>query len=198
MKRIIILMLMVVMALPQMAQTRHRTSRSKHHTQTTVTRQGKSRSTRQQTATSSKTRKGKANYTTSEIRGLQSQRQQIEKDIRDQQNKLRANKENVANRLNDLMILNGEIDAKQKDIEGFEMEIKNLDGNIGILKSQMNTLQGQLKDRQEKYVKSMRYMAKKPLDTGQTDVYFQCQKPHTGLPAIALRPGLCVLSKSSG
>ena len=160
MKRIIILMLMVVMALPQMAQTRHRTSRGKHHTQTTVTRQGKSRSTRQQTATSPKTKKGKANYTTSEIRGLQSQRQQIEKDIRDQQNKLRANKENVANRLNDLMILNGEIDAKQKDIEGFEMEIKNLDGNIGILKSQMNTLQGQLKDRQEKYVKSMRYMAK--------------------------------------
>ncbi len=160
MKRIIILMLMVVMALPQMAQTRHRTSRSKRHTQTTVTRQGKSRSTRQQTTTSSKTKKGKANYTTSEIRGLQSQRQQIEKDIRDQQNKLRANKENVANRLNDLMILNGEIDAKQKDIEGFEMEIKNLDGNIGILKSQMNTLQGQLKDRQEKYVKSMRYMAK--------------------------------------
>ncbi len=160
MKRIIILMLMVMMALPQMAQTRHRTSRGKHHTQTTVTRQGKSRSTRQQTATSPKTKKGKANYTTSEIRGLQSQRQQIEKDIRDQQNKLRANKENVANRLNDLMILNGEIDAKQKDIEGFEMEIKNLDGNIGILKSQMNTLQGQLKDRQEKYVKSMRYMAK--------------------------------------
>lgn len=160
MKRIIILMLMVMMALPQMAQTRHRTSRGKHHTQTTVTRQGKSRSTRQQTTTSSKTKKGKANYTTSEIRGLQSQRQQIEKDIRDQQNKLRANKENVANRLNDLMILNGEIDAKQKDIEGFEMEIKNLDGNIGILKSQMNTLQGQLKDRQEKYVKSMRYMAK--------------------------------------
>ena len=88
------------------------------------------------------------------------QRQQIEQDIRDQQNRLRANKENVANRLNELMILNGEIDAKQKDIEGFEMEIKNLDGNIGILKSQMTTLQGQLKDRQEKYIKSMRYMAK--------------------------------------
>ena len=161
MRRTIILILMVMMTLPQMAQTRHKNSRGRRTTQTTATtRQSKSRSTRQQPATTTKNKKGKANYTTSEIRGLQNQRQQIEKDIRDQQNKLRANKENVANRLNELMILNGEIDAKQKDIEGFEMEIKNLDGNIGILKSQMTTLQGQLKDRQEKYIKSMRYMAK--------------------------------------
>lgn len=161
MRRTIILILMVMMTLPQMAQTRHKNSRGRRTTQTTATtRQSKSRSNRQQPATTTKNKKGKANYTTSEIRGLQNQRQQIEKDIRDQQNKLRANKENVANRLNELMILNGEIDAKQKDIEGFEMEIKNLDGNIGILKSQMTTLQGQLKDRQEKYIKSMRYMAK--------------------------------------
>ena len=48
------------------------------------------------------------------------------------------------------MVLNSEIDSKQRDIEGFESEIRNLDGNIGILNSQMVTLQEQLRDRQQK------------------------------------------------
>ena len=63
-------------------------------------------------------------------------------------------------RLNNLLVINGEIESKQKDIEGFENDIQKLDGNIEILKSQMATLQEQLKDRQEKYIKSVRYMAK--------------------------------------
>ena len=69
-----------MMTLPQMAQTRHRSNRGRRTTQTTATtRQSKSRTTRQQPATTTKNKKGKANYTTSEIRGLQNQRQQIEK-----------------------------------------------------------------------------------------------------------------------
>ncbi len=165
MRRIVIILMALMIAVPQFAQTKHRSTRGTRHTTTTV-RKGTSKTKKQSVTnqsggkSSSGKKTGKPNYTTKEIRGLQSQRQQIEQDIRDQQNRLRINKENVASRLNELMVLNGEIDAKQKDIEGFEMEIKNLDGNIGILKSQMNTLQGQLQDRQNKYIQSMRYMAK--------------------------------------
>ena len=162
MKRYLFLIVTLLMMMPVDAQNRQR-NRGTRRAQTTQS----TRNARQQNGKSGKGTKGattgkgtKANYTTNEIKGLQSQRKQIEQDIRDQQNRLRANKENVEQRLNDLMVLNGEIDAKQKDIEGFEMEIQNLDGNIGILKSQMGTLQSQLKDRQEKFIKSMRYMAK--------------------------------------
>ena len=156
MKRYLFLVMAVLMLVPVNAQNRQRNYGTRR-TQTSQT----PKKTKQQTKKGANSSKGtKNNYTTNEIRGLQSQRQQIEQDIRNQQNRLRANKEDVENRLNNLMVLNGEIDAKQKDIEGYETEIHNLDGNIGILKSQMNTLQGQLKERQEKFIKSMRYMAK--------------------------------------
>lgn len=138
MRRLTILIMALMLALPQMAQTRHRSQRG-HRAKTTK-------------------KASKPNYTTSEIKGLQSQRQQIEQDIRNQQNRLRQNKESVATKLNELMVINSEIDAKQRDIEGYESDIRNLDGNIGILNSQMSTLQEQLRDRQQKYIKTVRYM----------------------------------------
>ena len=111
MKRLVILAITVMMALPQMAQNHRRHSSSRQYkTSHQIPQKQKGKG------------KGAAAYTTNEIRGLQSQRQQIEKDIRDQQNKLRANKQDVEQRLNNLMVLNGEIDAKQKDIEGVEEE----------------------------------------------------------------------------
>lgn len=99
-------------------------------------------------------------YTTDEIKGLQTQRTKIQQEIKVQQGKLQANKADVAQRLQNLMVINSEIDDKQKAIEGFETEIKGLDNDIGILRSQVSTLQRQLDERKEKYVKSMRYMGK--------------------------------------
>ena len=164
MRKFILLILTAMMLMPMSAQTRRKGQQTRRHTTTrTYTRRSTTKSTTTQkgTKTTKSTKGGKGskpNYTTKEIRGLQNQRQQIEQDIRNQQNRLRENKENVANRLNTLMVLNSEIEAKQKDIDGYENDIRTLDGNIGILNSQMATLKGQLKDRQDKYVKSVRYM----------------------------------------
>ena len=164
MRKYILLLVALLVTMPQFAQTRQRTG-SRHQRTTTVTqpRKGAKRGGQASTTTTPKGGKtgkgGKTNYTTSEIRGLQSQRKQIEQDIRAQQNKLQANKADVENRLSNLLVINGEIDAKQKDIDGFEMEIHKLDGNIGMLQSQMSTLQSQLKERQEKFKKSVKYMA---------------------------------------
>ena len=99
-------------------------------------------------------------YTTDEIKGLQSQRTKIQQEIKAQQGKLQANQADVAQRLQNLMVINSEIDDKQKAIEGYETEIKGIDSNIDILRSQVSTLQRQLDERKEKYVKSMRYMGK--------------------------------------
>ena len=159
MRKYILLIVALLLAMPQYAQTRHRSGSRHQRTTTTYQKKGGKQRGTQTTAPAQKGGKGKASYTTSEIRGLQSQRKQIEQDIRAQQNRLQVNKADVQNRLSNLLVINGEIDAKQKDIDGFEQEIRKLDGNIGMLQSQMSTLQSQLKERQEKFKKSVQYMA---------------------------------------
>ena len=103
-------------------------------------------------------RSSKPDYTTAEIRGLQSKRSAMQKEIKKQEAALRANQADVKKRLGDLMVLNSEIDKHQKNIDGIQKDINHIDGNIGILNAQLSTLQQQLQDRKAKYVKSMRYI----------------------------------------
>lgn len=146
MKKYIILLLAVFMALPMSAQRRRSTT---GHRQTTTTKKAKAMTSKKSTYTPTK-----------EIRGQQSELKKVEEEIRSQQNRLYANKADVEQRLQNLLVINSEITSKQKDIEGYENDIKSLDNNIDILNSQMSTLQEQLKERQQKYIKSLREMAK--------------------------------------
>ncbi len=145
------------------AQTQKKTTTTTRNrtAQTTKNRQaGKStRNTTTRKATN-KTGKKDVTYSNASIRGLQSQRAAIQKKIREQEQALKANRADVEQRLQNLMVINGEIDQRQKNIEGIQRDIKHIVGNIGILHSQLETLEKQLKDRQNKYVKSMRYMAR--------------------------------------
>ena len=100
-----------------------------------------------------------ASYSNASIKKLQSQRNAIQKKIKQQEQALKANKEDVEKRLKDLLLINGEIDENQQHIEGIQKDIHHIEGNIGILKTQLSTLTEQLKDRQAKYIRSMRYMA---------------------------------------
>lgn len=120
---------------------------------------GKKKTHTKQVSTAKK-QNNAARYSNASIRGLQNQRAAIQKKIREQEKALKANKEDVAQRLKNLMAINGEIDQRQKNIDNIQTDIKHIEGNIGILKSQLATLQLQLKDRQARYVKSMRYMAR--------------------------------------
>ena len=105
------------------------------------------------------TKNNVASYSNASIKKLQSQRNAIQKKIKQQELALKANKEDVAKRLKDLLLINGEIDENQQHIEGIQKDIHHIEGNIGILKTQLSTLTEQLKDRQAKYIRSMRYMA---------------------------------------
>jgi peptidoglycan hydrolase CwlO-like protein len=73
---------------------------------------------------------------------------------------LHANQADVKKRLEDLMMINSEIESRQKSIDSIHKDITHINGNIDILRSQLKTLEGQLKDRKMKYIKSMRYMAR--------------------------------------
>lgn len=109
---------------------------------------------------SSKKQKNAVTYTNASIRKLQSQRADIQRKIREQEKALQENKANVSKKLNELMMINGDIDKNQQNINSIQKDIHHINGNIGILNSQLNTLKAQLKDRQNKYIKSMRYMAR--------------------------------------
>ena len=149
MRRIITILLTFTLVLSSSAQTRKTTT--KKRTQTTTTKK-KARTT---------TKSSKSTlYTNSSIKGLQSERSAIQKKIKAQEQALKANKSDVAQRLQNLMALNGEIDQRQKHIEGIQTDIGHIDNNISILNDQLNTLQQQLKERQARYVKSMRLMAR--------------------------------------
>ena len=100
------------------------------------------------------------NYTNASIKKLQGQRAAIQKKIKEQEKALKKNREDVSKKLNELMLINGEIDKSKHNIDDIEKDIHHINGNIGILNSQLNTLKAQLKDRQNKYIKSMRYMAR--------------------------------------
>lgn len=105
------------------------------------------------------TKNNVASYSNASIKKLQIQRNAIQKKIKQQELALKANKEDVAKRLKDLLLINGEIDENQQHIEGIQKDIHHIEGNIDILKTQLSTLTEQLKDRQAKYIRSMRYMA---------------------------------------
>ena len=105
------------------------------------------------------TKNNVASYSNASIKKLQSQRNAIQKKIKQQEQALKANKEDVEKRLKDLLLINGEIDENQQHIEGIQKDLHHIEGNIDILKTQLSTLTEQLKDRQAKYIRSMRYMA---------------------------------------
>ena len=104
---------------------------------------------------------GKITYeTTEEIKGLQKQRTQIQKEINTKEKELKAKEHDVRQRLNTLVQINTEIDQHQKSIDTIQRDIRHLDGNMGILKVQLSELQQQLDERKAKFIESMRYMAR--------------------------------------
>ena len=150
----------MVLTLPLTAQkktTATRQSKQRTTAKTTTKRKSQATTTRRKTKAKASASKN-AKPTT--IKGLRNERAAVQRRIRQQEQALRANKANVSKRLKDLMLINSEIGEKQKSIDGIQKDITALDDNIGILKSQLATLQSQLDDRRQRYIKSIRYMAR--------------------------------------
>lgn len=172
MRRILLLTLVMALTLGTGAQTK-RSTKSKTATTTTAKKKSATsskttsaqKSGKKKTAAkgkkSSKKKSSTANYSTAEIKGLQSQRSKIQGEIRKQEQALRANKADVKKRLQDLMVINSEIDKHQKNIDGIQQDISSLDDHISLLDAQLQTLQGQLNERKAKYLKSMRYVSRR-------------------------------------
>ena len=181
MRRILILSLALAFTLSPFAQTKKTQQKAKTTVKRTAPVQKKTTTTAKKavpvkkTATTQKkavttkkatttkkagTTQKKPVYTNTEIKGLQSQRAQIQKKIKEQEKLLQANRADVKDRLNNLYVINSEIEQHQKSIEGIQRDITSIEGNIELLKTQLATLEKQLGDKKAKYVKSLRYMAR--------------------------------------
>lgn len=159
MKRIVIILLVALMTLPSVGQKR--TGSTKTARKATTSTQ-KTTSSRQETSKKTQgkaTKKSQSKETTS-IAKLKNERASIQRKIKQQERALAANKSNVSKRLKDLMVINSEIGAKQKSIDVIQQDLNHIDGNIDLLKSQLETLESQLNDRRQRYIKSIRYMAR--------------------------------------
>lgn len=162
MKKQLLALLLVVFTMSLSAQTRRKATNSRHTTTKKVKTNNKKRTTTPKRPAGKKTTtKGKApSYSTPAIKGLQAERNQIQQKIRQQEQALRANQADVKKRLQDLLVLNTQIDERQKNIEGIQKDIHGIDNNIGILTVQLQNLQSQLDQHKEKYIKSLQYSAK--------------------------------------
>ena len=162
MKKQLLALLLVVFTMSLSAQTRRKATNSRHTTTKKVTTNNKKRTaTPKRPAGKKTTTKSKApSYSTPAIKGLQAERNQIQQKIRQQEQALRANQADVKKRLQDLLVLNTQIDERQKNIEGIQKDIHGIDNNIGILTVQLQNLQTQLDQHKEKYIKSLQYSAK--------------------------------------
>lgn len=145
-----ILSLLLVVSLPASAQTK-RNSANKKTATTKVKKNAKS---------SKPSTNKKSSSSTNSIQGLKNEREKIQKNIRKQEQALKANKADVKKRLNELMALNTQISDRKKSIETIEGDINHLNNNIGLLQSQLETLQGQLEERKQKYSRSLQYLTR--------------------------------------
>ena len=169
MKRCYILLFLFLLTFSTSAQQRKSTSRKPTTVQKRstsarkpATKTPQRKATKKKGTSSQKSSSGPKtpSYSTAEIKGLEKQRSQIQRNIREQQQRLSANKADVQKRLKNLMVINGEIELHQRAIEGYQSDIRNLDENIHILNAQLSTLEAQLKEKKQSFVSSMHYLTK--------------------------------------
>ena len=160
MNRLTIILLALTLAIGSAAQTK-KTVQQRKPVKTSVARKPAAKKTTVKKKTTTQKGKGKTATPTPQapyIKGLQNERQQLQKQIKEQEQKLQANRKNVRQRLENLQIINTEIADKLRTIDTIRRDLNVLDGNIATLDIQLSTLENKLNERKQNYLKSMRYM----------------------------------------
>lgn len=96
--------------------------------------------------------------TNKKIKQLQSQRNELKKQIAESEKMLRSTKKDVRSQLGNLMVLNTQIGEQQKFVEGIQSEISLLDGDISVLEKRLDSLGRDLSSCKAKYQRAVVYM----------------------------------------
>ena len=148
MKHFLALLLTLCLVVPLSAQKKQSVQKKATTTRTVSKRTTKKAPAKQQT-------RKQAPVT---VQGLKNQRQQLQKQMKEQERRLRQTEKDVKARLQNLMVINTEIDDKRKVIDTIRRDITTLDGNMHILDDQLKVFEKELKDRKQRYMNSVRYM----------------------------------------
>lgn len=154
--QVLLLMLCFVVALP--AQKKSTVQRKTSTTRTVARKKviANKKPVKKHKATTKQ--KAASNQNPVTVQGLKNQRQQLQKQIREQERRLRQTESDVKKRLQNLMVINTEIDDKRRVIDTIRRDITTLDGNIHILNGQLKVLDKELEDRKERFMSSARYL----------------------------------------
>ena len=155
MNKLALLLIFLAFSLAAPCQTRKNTA--KKRTTTSVSRKKTSSKSKTKSKTKKPTTKNNSSGNAT-ISGLKSQRADIQRNIRLQEQKLRSNQLDVKKRLQNLLVLNSEIYDKKKALDTIRKDITTLDTTMARLNRELVDLNLELADRKEKFVKSMRYM----------------------------------------
>lgn len=141
----------------QRTRSNQSTQKARSTQKTRSTQKARSTRSNQNTQKTRKTQTKKAAPAPT-VKGLQSQRQKIQQQIKEQERRLQNNKRDVKQRLENLMILNTEIADKRKTIDTIRRDINTLEGSISLLDNQLKTLGKELDERKQRYQSTLRYM----------------------------------------
>jgi len=92
------------------------------------------------------------------VGSLKKQQSQLKREMEANRKRLAANKQNVQRRLTDLQALNHDIRDKRHSIDTLRRNLLATEAHMALMGRQADTLQRQLDDRKQRYVKSLRYM----------------------------------------
>lgn len=101
-----------------------------------------------------------AAQTNRQIEALKTQRGELQEQIRQSESLLLSTKKDVKSQLDDLALINSRLEERRRYIEAIEEEMAALDGDIARLDKQLKRLAADLKEKQEKYASSVRYLRK--------------------------------------
>ena len=99
-----------------------------------------------------------AQTSTPKIRQLEKQRSELHKQIEASETLLKSTDKNVKSQLSNLALLSGQIDERQRYVWKIENDMRAIQLDINRLTIELKALEKDLKDKQDKYAESMRYM----------------------------------------
>lgn len=98
--------------------------------------------------------------TNQKIEELKSKRGELQEQIRQSETLLLSTNKDVKSQLSDLTLINSQLQERRKFIKAIEKDMATLDAEILRQEKQMKQLQAELKEKQEKYAQSVRYLRK--------------------------------------
>ena len=128
MRRILTILLVVLISIGIPAQTRKTTQKKAVASKTTGRTKAKKQTTTRKKTT--RTTKKSSQPTNASIKGLQKQRADIRRKIQAQEAQLRRNKADVTKRLNDLMVISGDIETHRRSIDSINRDIKGIQASL--------------------------------------------------------------------